>query len=169
MLQISLGFWTLGAIQYTGIGRILAWLIFLETRADSENDVYGFRVRFLGISLSIEVYFLRPERKSSKNTTSATVMTTKGEKSTVNFTPEGQEWVEIILELGVNMVIAHREMFNDKDNSFVLPGTLGEVEISIGDRILFGDPTNHIMVDVTGSRVQEDESRIFYAKQVKIA
>jgi hypothetical protein len=169
MLSFALSFWLPGAVGATGLMRYVLWLFLLETKIYPKNGVLGFRLRLFGIGVQIEAFW-PVSGENAENTTeihvSARAIAPDGDERPINLTPDAQEWVASMAAHGIKMLIGKREMYVDADDSFVLPESLAEIEIDIGDRIIFGDPSDHVLVRVTGSRVQEDNSRVFYARKL---
>ncbi len=166
MLSFALSFWLPGAIGREGVMKYLLWLFLLETRIHPKQGVLGLRLRILGIGVQIEAFWPVSDENSCEISVSARSVGQNGDESEVPLTPEAQKWAANMAMHGIKMLINKRDMYVDADNSFVMPIEFDKVEIEIGDRIIFGDPSNHVLVHVTGSRVQEDNSRIFYGRKL---
>lgn len=168
MLSFAISFWLPSATGYSGIVKYLVWLFLVESKWIPKSGVYGLRVRFCGFSVEIQLFMPVSEENEQEITVSARSVAPDGTSQDVPLNADSAEWVKRMAAHGIKMLIGRREMYVDSDNSFVMPAELDVLEIGIGDKIVFGDSANHILVSITGSRVQEDQSTIFYGKQLPI-
>ncbi len=168
MLSFTLSFWLPGAVGGEGLRQYLLWLFTMETRSLAKHGSYGLRVRLCGIGIEIALFVPVSDENEQEIIVSARSVSQNGEEIEVNLSSEAKKWVANLASYGIKMLIGKREMYVDADNSFVMPVELSNVQIDIGDKIMFGDPSDHILVHVTGSRVQEDSSRIFYGRKLAL-
>jgi hypothetical protein len=123
-------------------------------------------VRFFGVSFAFELFLPGKDENDEEIEVTGSFTDENGEEKAINVTKEAAEWTRSLVEQGVRLVINEKSIYNSQDNSFVLPSLLNEVPVDIGDKIVFGEGGDFIVVRVTGWRDDTEKGRIVYCKPV---
>lgn len=168
MMQIALSLWTPSSTGYPGRYAWYAWFLYLDLDISVPKGIFMIRMRFCGIGAEFTCISPKTIKNNEKKEGFGAE---NGENIAVPASEEAEEYrkfVEKMLQLGAQTIVTRMEMFNAEDKSFILPTeTIGD-RLPPGAKIAFGGIDDFLLVEVSGSRANEDGTTIFYGREIRV-
>ena len=169
MLHIAFSLWTLRGTGFSGWVAVYAWLVYYDVKLGFDSGNYLIRLRFCGIGVEIAKIagknvplVLLPGQKARQMAENST-------DSEGNTDQNYQYFVEKMLEWGAATQFTNVDLFDKVGKSFVMPEDIDDALVERlvpGAKVVFGKPEDFVLVEVEGSRRNEDGTTIYYGRQL---